>query len=421
MRRRRWREGARRPCAGSGASRGVRRSHVWTCPLPGLDPALVFGCRSVLAQGLGGSHVDSDEPSPHESRLGPAPGAGANPLGGSPGAGEAVLEKGLGSPGPRFIPEPFPQAVPEIFPEGKPTGGLGGAVIGPPTHVLPGTLSPYGSLALPPGPVGEGPADGLTLDQAIERLIRSNLDLCSKSFEIPQAEADVLTAGLRANPILYSDVQCCPTAASRSDDREARPSTISTSPTRSTSPTSDGRGRWSPIAPSASCRRSSRTPSAFESTTSTPSSSRFWRPGRRSARREGCGGAAGGAGPDAGRRGTGGPTQYRRPAAGGPARGGRVRASRTPRSSCGPTSRALGALLKIPPAEAERLAVRGSLHDTSQPPASVDALLRLALASRPDLVAYRLGVRRAEADVALAVANRYPDLYLPVSALHVPG
>ncbi len=74
--------------------------------------------------------------------------------------------------------------------------------------------------------------------------------------------------------------------------------------------------------------------------------------------------------------------------------------------------RVLGALLKMSPAEAERLEVCASLRDLAPPPAGGDALLRLAIASRPDLAAYRLGVGRAEADVKLAVANRYSDLYL---------
>ncbi len=39
-------------------------------------------------------------------------------------------------------------------------------------------------------------------------------------------------------------------------------------------------------------------------------------------------------------------------------------------------------------------------------------MLRLALSTRPDLAAYRLGVKRAEADVGLAIANRYPDIYV---------
>lgn len=58
--------------------------------------------------------------------------------------------------------------------------------------------------------MAEGPANGLTLDAAIERLVHSNLDLRSKSFVIPQAEADILTASLRANPLLYADRQLIP-------------------------------------------------------------------------------------------------------------------------------------------------------------------------------------------------------------------
>jgi outer membrane protein, heavy metal efflux system len=38
--------------------------------------------------------------------------------------------------------------------------------------------------------------------------------------------------------------------------------------------------------------------------------------------------------------------------------------------------------------------------------------VKLALDSRPDLNAYRLGVQRAEADVRLARANRLSDIYL---------
>ena len=56
----------------------------------------------------------------------------------------------------------------------------------------------------------EGPSDGLTLDQAIDLLVRQNLDLRAKYLEIPQMRADVLTASLRANPILYADSQLVP-------------------------------------------------------------------------------------------------------------------------------------------------------------------------------------------------------------------
>src|SRR5262249_14838896 len=68
----------------------------------------------------------------------------------------------------------------------------------------------YGSLALPEGREDEGPPNGLTLDAAIERLVQENIDLRSKFYELPQAEADILTAGLRNNPVFYADSQLIP-------------------------------------------------------------------------------------------------------------------------------------------------------------------------------------------------------------------
>ena len=56
----------------------------------------------------------------------------------------------------------------------------------------------------------EGPPDGLTLDRSIEILMEQNLNLLALKFEIPMAEADVLTAGLRNNPIFYADSQLVP-------------------------------------------------------------------------------------------------------------------------------------------------------------------------------------------------------------------
>ncbi len=74
----------------------------------------------------------------------------------------------------------------------------------------------YGSLALPMnvglalGQEAFGPEDGLTLDQAIEIVLRENLDLQAAKLEIPMARADVLTASLRANPVFYADQQLIP-------------------------------------------------------------------------------------------------------------------------------------------------------------------------------------------------------------------
>lgn len=68
----------------------------------------------------------------------------------------------------------------------------------------------YGSLEIPTRTDDEGPEHGLTLDQAIETLVRENLDLRAKALELPQADADILTASLRANPLFFADTQLVP-------------------------------------------------------------------------------------------------------------------------------------------------------------------------------------------------------------------
>ncbi len=55
-----------------------------------------------------------------------------------------------------------------------------------------------------------GSKGGTTLDAAIEQLVSKNLDLLAAKLEVPMAEADVLTANLRANPIFYADTQLIP-------------------------------------------------------------------------------------------------------------------------------------------------------------------------------------------------------------------
>ena len=68
----------------------------------------------------------------------------------------------------------------------------------------------YGDLQLSTEMEDYGPKDGLTLDAAIELLVQQNLDLEAARLEIPMADADVLTANLRANPIFYADTQLIP-------------------------------------------------------------------------------------------------------------------------------------------------------------------------------------------------------------------
>lgn len=62
------------------------------------------------------------------------------------------------------------------------------------------------------GPVGmeTGPPGGLTLDAAIDRLLTASTNLRTAAHALPDAEADILTAGLRTNPLLFYGVADVP-------------------------------------------------------------------------------------------------------------------------------------------------------------------------------------------------------------------
>ena len=74
--------------------------------------------------------------------------------------------------------------------------------------------------------------------------------------------------------------------------------------------------------------------------------------------------------------------------------------------------RTLATILSLPREASQTLELRGSLRDLVPPPPVTDELAQMALAARPDVVVYRLNVCRAIADVKLAKANRFPDVYV---------
>ncbi len=126
------------------------------------------------------------------------PGSGESRLGGLLGprpSGFTALNRDVLSAA-SGLPEPLPNAA-----------GRAGIA---PSPALPIPKVPlYGALDVPSA-TDEGPPDGLTLDMAIERLLRTNYDLGTKSREIPKAEADILTAGLRANPLIFGSADNVP-------------------------------------------------------------------------------------------------------------------------------------------------------------------------------------------------------------------
>ena len=149
-----------------------------------------------------------------------SPGGVGSLLGSSPGANDSLLGSSIGARAGRPARAGCSGAGRALDLAGAGLGlhaGSGPGDAAPPQRGLAGrrncpfpTCRSTARWRFPPGRRTTGPPDGLTLDQAIERLVRENLDLRAKFFEIPQAQADILTASLRANPIFYADAQLVP-------------------------------------------------------------------------------------------------------------------------------------------------------------------------------------------------------------------
>lgn len=69
----------------------------------------------------------------------------------------------------------------------------------------------------------------------------------------------------------------------------------------------------------------------------------------------------------------------------------------------------LAVLLAIPPEKAESLEIGGALEDHAPPPPPLEELIRLALESRPDVVAQRFGSERDQAILQVTRAERFDD------------
>ncbi|HWE35960.1 MAG TPA: TolC family protein, partial [Isosphaeraceae bacterium] len=265
---------------------------------------------------------------------------------------------------------------------------------------------------LPVEPTSDGPPDGLTLDMAIDRLVRGNLDLIATHFEIPQAQADILTAGLRANPLLYADAQLVPYgeySAARPGGQTQYDVNIS----------------W-PI----DISRKYRARTAYATRFKNVLEAQFQDAVRLAidnlytayvdvlaARETVAFTVASLKGYDELIRGTQemilgadktSADFYKLRGQRELTRVSLVDAEATLRRA----KRTLGALLAIPPEQAERIELRGSLRDATGLVPDRDGLVRLALEARPDLAANRVGIGLAQANVRLQKANRYSDIYL---------
>jgi cobalt-zinc-cadmium efflux system outer membrane protein len=143
-----------------------------------------------------------------DTELGRSPGTAASPFRRRPGSNDILL--GI-DPARRVAPLPGltrrpanPEAI--MLPAAEPLErehGLAPAIERLRLPQVPPAGRP-GSFESPTDDhLDDGPPDGLTLDAAIDHLVRFSPALRVKYMEIPQAEADVLTAGLRANPLVF--------------------------------------------------------------------------------------------------------------------------------------------------------------------------------------------------------------------------
>jgi cobalt-zinc-cadmium efflux system outer membrane protein len=361
--------------------------------------------REARGQGPTLPSRDLVRPGGEPSSLGPAPGAGVSGLGVSPGSTEEILG---GRPGPSVPRVPPAITRPDQAGAGVPVPE---GITAPP--ILPLTeVRPYGPLAIPSGREDEGPPDGLTLDAAIERLVEQNLGLRSRFYEIPQADADILTASLRANPLLYADSQLIP-YGNYSEQRPGGQLQYDLNITYPLDVTHKRQARTR-----IACRAKRALEAQYQDAVRLQIDNLYTAYSDALAARETIRFA------ETSRVGLGVILDRTRKMY---ERGTRTIADVSrleavyeaaeielmdAQEVLRKTKRDLGVLLNMPPAQAEALELRGTIRDDVSPPPPIDVLTRMALEARPDLNAYRLGLQRAETEVQLARANRYSDVYL---------
>jgi cobalt-zinc-cadmium efflux system outer membrane protein len=251
-----------------------------------------------------------------------------------------------------------------------------------------------------------GPSDGLTLDAAIERLIHSNRALQTLRHEIPQARADTLTAGLLGNPIVFWGASGTPYGRF-SDQPGFREYPIIVSYLLDLTGRRKARVRVAQESERVIGaryqdevrKRIDELQTAFVEVLS----SRSWAEAVRS----------GVSDLDA--------AIEQAPSSGGPADGANrllvereltAMALEDAEERLRQARRSLAALLEIPAEEARGIEVFGFLRTPGVTPPPPEVLHEIARTCRPDLVAQRLSVRRAEQLVSMERSRVIRDTYI---------
>jgi outer membrane protein, heavy metal efflux system len=274
------------------------------------------------------------------------------------------------------------------------------------------TIPASGPLSLPPTEEDPGPEYGLTLDQAIERLIHENLDLKAKFYEIPQSKADLLTASLRANPVFYADSQLVPYG----QYTRTRPGGQTQYDVNISYPLDLSRKRQ---ARTASAIKAAKTIEAQYQDAVRQTIDNLYSAyidvlqARRAiafsqASLEGLKGALK-ATTDLFERGEKKEGDVRKIRMQVNQAETQLRDSKVAYSKA---KQALATQINVPSELADRIELRGTLKfvDVTLPP--IEELTEIALTNRPDVVSFRLGLERAKSDVKLQYANRFQDVYV---------
>lgn len=369
--------------------------------------ALVLACSLLtphksMAQGPALPGEDELAPIGAASSLGSSPGAGGRTLN-SPGTNDQMLGGRIGPSVPRV-----PSSA--TMPGGAPTLPSQGLMT-PIPALEPAEVPQYGLLKLP-REEDEGPPGGLTLDQAIDRMVRANLDLRGKFYEIPQAEADILTASLRANPLIYADSQLIP-YGQYSRTRPGGPLQYDLNITYPLDVTGKRLARTD-----VATRAKRVLQAQYQDAVRMQINNLYtlWvdvlnaRENLRAANTAVVGLEELAAKVEIRLR-----ENAIMLAEANSARI-QVESARIAVTDFELAERKayqnLAVILNLPPVEASSLQIRGTIRNKAGNPPPTEQLIGLALAARPDVIAYRLGVQRATADVRLAKANRLSDVYL---------
>ncbi len=366
-----------------------------------LCRALIIAANVSWAAGIGAQEPRYDALPGGLSRERPAPGA---PSTYDSQRGGSIIGSRPGSLRPRVPIKTRPQGPAQVAP-GLPVPSP--PEVAPPPVLVPNAWSALFEIE------DAGPASGLTLNQAIERLYRASITLRAKSLDIPQAQADVLTAGMLANPVVYFDSQLIPYrpynavsnpgGPTQYDLNMAYPLDLSGKRQARVDVACAAQRVVEALYQDAVRQEIDRLSNAYVDALAARLAVRTTKSGlarldeiqeRAGAQRKDS--------PDA--EALRHQIQIQRQSI--------VLALIEAEAAWKNSKRTLSMLLNLPHDELPFLELRGTIEDNAPSPRPLEELVASALINRPDLAAYRLGLRRAEADVRLSKANRLPDVYV---------